>query len=81
MQVLFALNPVLPNPLPQRVQELTAEHGHHLLVTVGDFGAEEIQRFHDRLEEFSSANPVAVHSCDVRRPPLAAPNTSPGGAN
>ena len=62
-KALFLLNPLCPNALPAKVRELTAKHDHHLLITVGDFGHGEDERFSNRLAAFSATNAVSVHTC------------------
>ena len=62
-KALFWLNPLCPNALPAGVREQTGAYDHHMLVSVGDFGGGEEERFRERLRTFSAEQPVAVHDC------------------
>ena len=68
-KALFYLNPLCPNALPAPVKAQTDTHDHHLLVTVGDFGNGESERFRQRLAAFESKNRVAVHTCTADETP------------
>lgn len=71
-KALWWLNPLCPAALPAPVRELTTSYGHHILVTVGEFGHGEDQRFRERLAKFAADRPagdVAVHPCTPAETP------------
>jgi D-lactate dehydrogenase len=49
--------------LPPPVRALTHAYDHHLLVTVGDYGAGEDAHFRQRLDAFAATHAVRVHTC------------------
>ena len=66
---LFFLNSLCPNALPPPVRELTTEYDHHLLITMGDFGHGEMERFRTRLGAFEAKHPIKVHACSTQETP------------
>ena len=70
-KLLFWFNPVLPNALPGPIRNMTDQHEHHLIVTVGEFGDGEAERFSRRLSIFEALHPGAtvVHRCTTDETP------------
>jgi len=76
---LYAINALLPDPLPPRVRALVdSGKTHHVAIGVGEFGTGEVKRLTERLHAFAEqegkqglngsqagadAPPVEVHWC------------------
>ena len=67
-QIMSILNDFLPRVLPVSVSSLSKKYNHHMLVTVGDFGTGEIDRFNERLDKFiqQENEEVAVLTLDAK---------------
>jgi D-lactate dehydrogenase len=70
---LYAVNSLFPSVLPSEVVALSNQFDHHLLISVGDFGNEEISHFEERLalflsseKEAGSGESVCVRNLDVK---------------
>ena len=59
-QMLSIVNNILPSCLPFSVMKQTKQYQHHMLLTVGDFGTGEIDRFEERLEKFIKSRTSSV---------------------
>mmetsp|Transcript_28656 Transcript_28656/g.94224 ORF Transcript_28656/g.94224 Transcript_28656/m.94224 type:complete len:643 (-) Transcript_28656:275-2203(-) len=65
-KAMFLFNGLFPRTLPSPILELTEEKEHHLLISVGEFGAGEAKRYYERLDKFMAKHPdVKVHKCSA----------------
>mmetsp|Transcript_10444 Transcript_10444/g.22639 ORF Transcript_10444/g.22639 Transcript_10444/m.22639 type:complete len:391 (-) Transcript_10444:399-1571(-) len=64
-KVLFLVNGLFPNPLPPSMAKMTQDYNHHMLISVGEYGGGELERFMARLDKFAAASggDVAVYTC------------------
>ena len=71
-RLLYTFNGLCPSALPPAVRQIADRRGHHVLVSVGDYGGGERARFDDRLGAFVAkrgAAAVDVHACGAAEVP------------
>lgn len=55
-KMLHHMNDFMPSVFPKKVQLMAAKYDHHITITVGDFGNQEIENFLMRMDKFVDAS-------------------------
>ena len=59
-RLLYTFNGLCPSALPPAVRQIADRRGHHVLVSVGDYGGGERARFDGRLRAFVARRGAAA---------------------
>ena len=69
-RVLFFVNPLIPSSLPPPIMKMSHQLGHHVSMTIGEFGGGELDRLQKRMEDFLKTRgeeTIQVYECKTSR--------------
>jgi D-lactate dehydrogenase (quinone) len=67
-KLMYALNPIVPATLPDRIMKAGKEHDHHIAMTVGEYGNGTMDRLLERMKAFAvkhGEGKIVINECNT----------------